>query len=122
MPQDFKKLDIWKESFDLGIEIYQNVIEKIPEWEKYGLRSQLGRAVVSISCNIAEGTGKKTPRDFANFLYTSIGSAKEVENLLMFINKLGYIPDTQYKELNTRLLNLGGKIMNFLKSVETKVE
>lgn len=120
MPQDFKQLQIWKESFDFGIEIYKTVIDKIPEWEKYGLRSQLGRAVVSISSNIAEGCGRKTNRDFSSFLHNAIGSTKEVENLLLFVNKLGYISNDKHKELNNKLDLLGKKLMSFLKIIASK--
>jgi four helix bundle protein len=122
MPQDFKDIIVWKESFDFGIDIHNNVLNKIPEWEKFGLRSQLSRAVVSISCNLAEGSGKKTAKDFASYIYNALGSAKETENLLMFINKVGYISDDKFKELNSKLDIIGKKLMNFLKSVEAKID
>jgi four helix bundle protein len=121
MPQDFKKLEIWKESFDFGIEVYKTVIPKIPEKDSYGgINSQLQRAVLSISNNIAEGCGRKTNRDFSNFLHNAIGSCKEVENLLLFVNKLGYLTDDKYKELNDKLDLLGKKLMSFLKIIASK--
>lgn len=118
MVQDFKKLQIWKESFDLGIEIYKSVIPNLPKEELYGISSQLRRAIVSISSNVAEGTGKKTSRDFASYIYNALGSCKEVENLLLFANKLGYITDEKHKELDNKIINLGGKLHNFIKSIE----
>jgi len=121
MVQDFKNLQIWKESFDFGIEVYKTVIPKIPEKDSYGgINSQLQRAVLSISNNISEGCGRKTNRDFANFLHNAIGSCKEVENLLLFVNKLGYISDEKHKELNDKLDLLGKKLMSFLKIIASK--
>lgn len=121
MVQDFKQLRIWKESFDFGIEVYKTVIPKIPEKDSYGgINSQLQRAVLSISNNIAEGCGRKTNKDFANFLHNAIGSCKEVENLLLFVNKLGYISDDKHKELNDKLDLLGKKLMSFLKIIVSK--
>jgi four helix bundle protein len=118
MVQDFKKLRIWQESFDIGIDIYKTVIPSLPKEEIYGLSSQLRRALVSISSNVAEGCGKKTSKDFASYIYNALGSCKECENLLLFANKLGYISDDKYKELEIKIVHLGGKLHNFIKSVE----
>jgi four helix bundle protein len=49
-----------------------------PDSEKFGLISQLRRAAVSISANIAEGAGRQTDKDFRNFLFIALGSAFEV--------------------------------------------
>jgi len=58
----------------------------------YGLTQQLKRASVSISNNIAEGCGRKTDRDFCSFLYNTMGSTKETENIILIAKNLGYIP------------------------------
>jgi four helix bundle protein len=118
MVQDFKKLKIWQESFDIGLDIYKTVIPGLPKEEVYGISSQLRRALVSISSNIAEGTGKKTSRDFASYIYNALGSTKECENLLLFAYKLGYISENKYKEFETKIIHLGGKLYNFIQSVE----
>jgi four helix bundle protein len=122
MPQDFKNVEVWKLSFEYALDIYKNVIPSIPKDELYGLSSQLRRAVLSISNNISEGCGRKTQKDFASFLYNALGSTKEVENLLLFSKQLGFISETKHKELNDRLEIIGKKLMNFLKSVEGKID
>ncbi len=91
----FENLDIWKESIKFANEIY-NLTKKFPKSEQFGIISQLNRSAVSISLNIAEGTGRNSDADLARFIQISIGSLNEVMTLLVisleqqFINKLDY--------------------------------
>ena len=87
---NYKKLDVWKRAVDLSKIIY-DITSKFPIEERYGLTSQLRRAVVSISSNIAEGCGRRTSKDYAQFLHNSMGSVKEVESELYVAEKLGYL-------------------------------
>lgn len=59
----YKKLDIWNRAVELATEIYKST-SNFPAEEKYGLTSQLRRCVVSISSNIAEGSGRNTKKRF----------------------------------------------------------
>ena len=61
-----EKLDVWKKSIDFVVALYQ-ATERFPKDEKFGLTSQLRRAAVSIAANIAEGAGRKTPKEFSYF-------------------------------------------------------
>jgi four helix bundle protein len=65
-PRAHKKLDVWKESIALATFIYQ-ITEKFPKDERFGLTSQMRRAVVSIPSNIAEGAARVSAREFAQF-------------------------------------------------------
>jgi four helix bundle protein len=76
--QDYKKITAWKASFDFIPKLYK-VTQSFPENEKYGLVSQVRRAAVSVSSNIAEGAGRGSNADFVRFLDIAIGSAFEVE-------------------------------------------
>ena len=69
--RDFRELRIWIKSSDL-VKVVYDVISGFPKSEIYGLTSQLKRAVVSISSNIAEGSSRGTKKDFANFISISI--------------------------------------------------
>ncbi|MBI4146763.1 four helix bundle protein [Candidatus Woesearchaeota archaeon] len=67
MPSDFKELIVWKQSILFAKKVYF-ISRSFPKDERYGLTSQLRRASVSISCNIAEGCGRRTSKDFASFI------------------------------------------------------
>ena len=60
--------------------------------EKYGLRSQVTRSAVSILTNIAEGSAKKSQREYRHFAEISLGSAFELETHLLIIQQQGWIP------------------------------
>ena len=65
--QDFKKLEVWKISFEFGKEVYK-ITANFPKEETYSITSQLRRSALSISANIAEGTGRSSDKDFVRFL------------------------------------------------------
>ncbi len=56
---NFRKLNIWKDSIELATEIY-NLTNQYPKSEMYEIISQIRRSVVSISSNIAEGAGRQS--------------------------------------------------------------
>jgi four helix bundle protein len=87
-----KDLDVWKKSIGLVKDIYK-LTDYIPECEKFGLTSQIRRAVVSIPSNIAEGSARNGDKEFVQFLYISLGSLSEVETQLIIAKELGYLED-----------------------------
>jgi four helix bundle protein len=113
---DFIELDVWKRAFSMGEEIYR-LTGRFPKEEIYGLTSQLRRAVISISSNIAEGCGRRTSKDFVGFLYNAMGSVREVESQLMFVEKLGYLEDGELRKLLNDLDRLGKMLMGFIKHI-----
>ena len=98
----FKDLEIWKKGRIFCSEIY-SITSKFPESEKFGLTNQLRRASVSIHSNIAEGSSRKSNKDFAPFLQITLGSAYEIETQLLIAFDLGFI---NKEELNKLLKNL----------------
>lgn len=90
--QDYKALRVWRDSRDLVLEIYQ-LTSLFPTNERFGLVSQMRRASVSISSNIAEGCSRSGPRDLARFLEIALGSAFELEVQLELAVALGLVPD-----------------------------
>ena len=91
--RDFRKLDIWKRSFDLVIKLYQ-LTKQLPDSEKYGLASQITRAAVSIPSNIAEGCGRSSNIDLARFINISLGSSFELETQIMLVKEIYGIEDS----------------------------
>lgn len=90
----FENLDIWKEAIDYGVKVY-NLIKQFPKDELYGIVSQLRRAAVSISSNIAEGSGSDSKKDFQKFLDISAKSTLETVSQIKFSIKLGYTNETE---------------------------
>lgn len=88
--RSFRDLEIWNESIQLVKKVYR-LVENLPDSEKFGLKSQISRSVVSIPANIAEGCAKDSQKDFVRFLQISLGSAFELETHLVICEGLEYI-------------------------------
>jgi len=82
----FQKLDVWKKSVDF-CDMILFLVEDFPQKYQFSLGDQLKRASISIPANIAEGCGRKTKRDSANFFNIAKGSAYEVVSLLTVASK-----------------------------------
>jgi four helix bundle protein len=94
----FEQLDAWERSHRLVLEVYA-ATRRWPREEQYGLISQIRRACVSVASNIAEGSGKRGPREFRRCLDISLGSLAEVEYQLMLARDLGYLTPREYDNL-----------------------
>ena len=88
--RNFKELDIWKDGISIVKKVY-SLIDKLPESEKYGLKSQISRCVVSIPANTAEGCAKDSQKDFVRFLEIGLGSSFELETHLIICRELSLI-------------------------------
>ena len=108
----FEKLNVWKESLDLVTSIYR-ITTSFPIEEKFGLTSQIRRASVSVSSNLAEGTSRKTNKEKARFTTISYSSAMEVLNQLIISKELRYISENDYIFVREKI----EKITNMLNSL-----
>src|ERR1035441_10788270 len=88
--QRFTDLMVWQRSHALVLQVYR-LTKSFPPDERYGLTSQVRRAVLSIPTNIAEGSKRETNREYARFLNIAEGSLAETEYLLMVSRDLGYL-------------------------------
>ena len=114
--QDFKKLDIWKRSFNFSSNIYK-VTSFFPPDEKFGLTSQLRRASISIPINIAEGSGRNSRKDFANFVQIAIGSTSEVECELILAKELNFLSEDNFSTLTKELSEIRKMLTSFRKAL-----
>ncbi len=89
-----KELDVWKKSILLAKRIYK-LTREFPKEEIYGITSQLRRASVSVSTNIAEGSARKGNKEFIQFLHISLGSLAELETLIIISRKIDYLSEKQ---------------------------
>jgi len=108
-----KDLDVWKKSIDLVTAIY-SLSKTFPSEEKFGLVSQIRRAVISIPSNIAEGAARKSTKEYIQFLYISLGSLSEVETQLIIAERLCYIKENNINLADVRKMLLG--LIRYLKS------
>jgi four helix bundle protein len=97
---------VWKKAVDFTIKVYR-ATETFPKDERFGLISQIRRASVSIAANIAEGAGRKSTKEFANFLSIAQGSASEVETELLISYRLGFVSEEKFRTLVDNLDEIG---------------
>lgn len=93
---------------------------QLPYEEKYGLKSQLQRAAVSIPSNIAEGCSRETERDFKWFLQIAIGSAYELETQLTISYQLNLIPKKKVDPVLLLLTEEQKMINSFISAIKTR--
>jgi len=89
MPQDVHDLIVWQRALELTVAIYE-LSRQFPKEEIYGLTSQMRRASVSVSSNIAEGRGRLSPAEFRQFLGLAQGSLYELRTQLIVAKRLGF--------------------------------
>jgi four helix bundle protein len=104
-----EKLDVWKKAIDFVIDVYK-ITEDFPKEEKFGLTSQIRRAAVSIAANIAEGAGRKSTKEFLNFLSIAQGSASEVGTELLISQRLNFLTEKDFQSLSVNLDEIGRMI------------
>jgi four helix bundle protein len=114
--QNYKDLIVWQKAHENVLLIYSQT-KGFPNEEQFGITSQIRRAAVSIPTNIAEGTGKSTKKDFANYLQSALGSTQEVEYLLLLSNELGYINKDQYLKINSLTNEVKAMLISLIKKV-----
>lgn len=120
MLKNYRDLKVWQKSYQLCLEIYK-ATKEFPKEERYGLRSQIRRAAVSVPSNIAEGYGRKTTQDYIRFLYVAYGSNCELETQLLLAGDLGYIKTVeQLKKLGADIGEVERMLKALIKSLENK--
>ena len=85
--QSFEELIVWQRAIELAAQIYE-LTKPFPKEELFGLTSQLRRASVSVSSNIAEGQARHSRGEFIHFLGIARGSNSEVRSQLALIRRL----------------------------------
>lgn len=115
MKYNFENLTVWKESIKLSILIYK-IVKEYPTEEKYGLVSQITRAVISISSNIAEGSSKSSMKDQTRFSEIAYGSLMEVLNQIILSKELNYIDFKKYTEIREQIDYVAKLLSGYRKS------
>lgn len=116
---NFKDLAIWQRSHKLTLEIYR-VTQHFPKEEMFGLTSQIRRAVSSIPTNIAEGCGRRTNAELANFLNIASGSASEVEYEILLAKEIGYVNNEQCETWTREISEIRSMLAAYMKKLKTE--
>jgi four helix bundle protein len=114
---DFRDLEVWQRSVDLAAEVY-TITRTFPSDERFGLTAQVRKAVISISSNVAEGSGRATTKDLLNFLSTARGSLRETESLLLVSARLGYASESELQST----LELAHRVGQMLTALRSRLE
>ncbi len=93
---------MWQDAMSVAEDVFR-ITETLPKKEDYGLTSQLRRAALSISANIAEAYGRKHSLDKKNFYYFARGSSTETQNHLEYGMRVGYFDKEQIEIIDRRL-------------------
>lgn len=101
----FEKLEAYQISRDLAKEVYL-LTREFPKYELYGLSDQVRRAAISVSSNLAEGTGKQTSKEKAHYTSISFSSLMEVLCQLQIATDLEYIDQEKYEQIRPTIKKL----------------
>lgn len=96
--RDYKDLRVWQKGIEIADKIY-SITDGFPKSELYGLVSQMRRASVSISSNVAEGFVRNHSKEYKQFLYISLGSCAELDTQLIIANRRNYLTKQKLEEL-----------------------
>lgn len=109
---NFENLLFWQKSIALAKNIYI-ICQEISSDEKYGLISQIKRCTVSISSNIAEGSGRNSNKEFNHFLAIALGSAFELQTQLILVKELNLLPEEKVNGLLKEVSEIQRMIYSF---------
>ena len=114
--QDFRRLRVWEANREFTLTIYR-ATAGFPTEERFGLVTQMRRSIIRIGACIAEGCGRKTVKDTLHFFQTSFASATELLHHLITSLDLGYISQSQFNELDSRLEEIRKMLARLMKKL-----
>jgi four helix bundle protein len=107
----FEKLEVWQDARKLVVGVYE-CSRSFPKEERFGLTSQLTRAAVSVANNLAEGCGRATLKDQANYSSQAHGSLMETASDLIIATDLGFTTEGVADPLLDQAYDLAIRIHN----------
>jgi len=117
MAQNYRDLIAWQKAMDLVEHVY-GATAAFPPDERFGLTSQVRRAVVSVPSNIAEGQGRRSRSEFIHFLSVAHGSLRETETQLLIAMRLGYLDNAAGESVLAVSDEVGRLISGLARSLE----
>lgn len=112
----FEKLIVWQKARELSKSIYRTT-KLYPDDKRFGLTSQMRHCAISISSNIAEGSGRQTNNDQARFTVNAYGSALELLNQSIVSHDLELLSNDDYLTIRESLTEISAMLNALHKSL-----
>ena len=116
--ESWRNLVVWQKAHEAVLLVYQSA-KRIPAEERFRVTDQLCRASASVPTNIAEGKGRGSAAEFRQFLIIARGSTEETRYLLLLARDLGYLPASEYSDLESRYTEVSKMLNALLRSLRT---
>lgn len=113
---NFKNMVIWQRSMDLTDSTYLYCVD-LPSSERFNLIDLINRSSCSVPSNIAEGSGKRTEKHFAEFLTTSLTSSYEMETHLLICKRRKYGNQKLLNKILTEVAEIQKMIFSFRENI-----
>lgn len=117
----FEKLIAWQKSRELALLIFKTT-KKFPKDELFGLTSQMRRCSISISSNLAEGSGRNSFKDKARFSEIAYSSSLELLNQIILSLDFEYISEKEYLIIREKLTEVNMLIDGLYKSQKANIK
>lgn len=115
----FTQLTAWQEGHQLVVAVYR-ATDQFPRTEQFGLSSQMQRAAVSITSNIAEGFSRAGRKEKQQFYTTALASLTELQNQLLIARDVGRLPRPQFDSLAAQSLTVRRLLWGLVKSAQSR--
>lgn len=119
--KSYQDLNVWQKAMDLTVMVYKATMH-FPKTETYGLTGQLRRACVSIASNIAEGSAKRSTREFIRFVNIASGSVAELQTQAILSYRLEYFDELTYARLINAIDEIGRMLYGLQESLHEKLD
>lgn len=113
--RDFKDLEVWRTARDLRHALYA-LARSLPDFEKFGLASQIRRAATSVTANIAEGFGRFSYQENAQSCRQARGSLYELRDHLTTCVEEGYLNSVEGTRLDALAQSVARLLNGYLRS------
>ena len=117
--QSFTDLKAWQEGHKLVLMVYE-ATKFFPKQEQFRLISQICRAVVSITSNIAEGFSRNWAKEKIQFYSIALGSLTEVQNQLLIAKDLDYMTKQEFTKIANQTVIVSKLLRGLMKTAANK--
>lgn len=114
--RSFTDLITWQKGHQLVLEIYR-ITKYFPKEEIFGLTSQIRRAAVSFTSNIAEGFSRNSSKEKVQFYSTALGSLTELQNQLLIARDIAYIGQNEFTAIGKKTVEISKLTNGLIKSI-----